>query len=713
MPPRANPELETLKERVATLEVRLQSELTAMQESVARTQTSEIHLATSGISERLEKTSSELSTKVGALAESMSAAEALVQRVVEETTAEKITDIATRALGSSLGPLQQAVDTCMLRTEGEEFQKSIANIMQPLEQRVAEVEALCGSISQSRSESSLQESMAEEDAGADEPDAAPQPGLEVEIQRLDELILQNKNLAEAGAAELSTALESRMASLEKHLQEQNIEDLEKAATKLLAAQESLDVKASKAIELEHRLSERIDNMYARVFTWRIRGFREKLSRIMMDALDGKERSLLSPEFSLCAQPDMRLELQAANDSMQDKKLTTPLKPRVPSPGACNLCLWARPGLALTFRFKLGTGSSAVSRRFEYRFTGGDGTALDSEGRECFLIKNFCVLDNAWDKATNTLPVLFELLEMQVRTDSGAKEDVPAPLSSEGAPATAQASQEPDTEESLTDMAGLAAAMLRQHVHDPRTVVDEREKLDDAISFTHLASSEALIMERFRDDLQAVRNRAVRRVEWRVQGVARLLDLSKAGEALDSPPFAAAGIDSLRFHFYPRGHDRENQNHSQPCALYLSAPAGVTVRGTLFVGSTSRGFEQQYRYSGEFGGRGRFCSLESQHDCQDAVTLAVEIAEAEAQLPDSSFNLCIRQASAATEASTTSKSNESASMVLPLKGAKGSMRMTRKDPSGTEDLLRTVSLPTMHTQKFYLPHLQSKTVGVAR
>eukprot|EP00971_Amphidinium_carterae_P132847 2630855-Amphidinium_carterae.1 len=42
---------------------------------------------------------------------------------------------------------------------------------------------------------------------------------------------------------------------------------------------------------------------------------------------------------------MRLELQAANDSMQDKKLTTPLKPRVPSPGACNLCLWARPGRA--------------------------------------------------------------------------------------------------------------------------------------------------------------------------------------------------------------------------------------------------------------------------------------------------------------------------------------------------------------------------------
>mmetsp|Transcript_51046 Transcript_51046/g.94404 ORF Transcript_51046/g.94404 Transcript_51046/m.94404 type:complete len:707 (+) Transcript_51046:121-2241(+) len=703
MPPRnPNQELETLRERVATLEVRLQSELTAMQESVARTQTNEIHLATSGISERLEKTSAELSSKMTALAEAVSAAEGLVKKVTEETTAEKLGEIASKALE----PIQQAVETCMMRTEMEELQRNIAAAVQPLEQRVTEVEALC-SISQSRSVSSIRESdAADEEMAGEDAEAVPQQGLEVEIQRLDELIAQNKNLAEAGAAQLSTALASRMASLEEHLTARNIEDLEKAANRLLAAQDSLDAKASKAIELEQRLSERIDNMYARAFTWRIRGFREKLSRIMMDALDGKERSLLSPEFSLCAQPDMRLELQAATDA---KPVTSPLKPRVPSPGACNILLWAQPGLVLTFRFKLGNGSGSVSRKFEHRFTGGDGTKLDASGRECFIVQNFCVLDSAWEKATNTLPVLFELLEMKVHTESGGIEEVPAPLSSEGQPATSQAGPEPDTEASLSDMAGLAAAMLRQHVHDPRTVVDEREKLDDAISFTHLATSEALIMERFRDDLQAVRNRAVRRVEWRVQGVARLLDLSKAGEALDSPPFAAAGVDSMRFHFYPRGHDRENHNHSQPCALYLSAPAGVTIRGTLFVGSTSRGFEQQYRTSGEFGGRPKFCSLESQHDCQDAVVLAVEIAEAETQLPDSSFNLCIRQPS--TEASTSSKSHDSTSMVLPLKGSKGSMRMTRKDPSGTEDLLRTVSVPTMNTQKMYLPQLQSKAAAL--
>jgi len=712
----------------------MQSELTAMQETVNRTQASEIHLATSTIAERLEKYNSEVTLKLATLAEALTAVEALAKSVSEEVQPDKLQGIAAKAVE----PLQQ--DVAALKA-------AMATEMSATATEASATAAQAEAEQQPESESESLQTLAQSVLANQDATKA----LTEKVAELQAAALSEKSVGASSVEDERKAVEARLAALESSQQRHEgssgegpkMSDIEHAMSQLEAAQKALAEQTSDVVELERRLVERVDNLYARAATWKIHGFREKLSRVMMDALEGKQRSMWSPEFSVCAQPTMVIELQAATDVMPNKR--SPLQPRIPVPGTCNLRLWAQPGLHLTFRFRLGSSSAAggggggvVSRRFEHYFQeppseeAKDGehkssVLQDAAGRSCFTVQNFCLLDQAWDRSTNTMDVNFELLELRVisaqeNCESGfvqsvemqeepSSEDQPQQEAEKAALDSTAVKSGKKQQANSTAGESLAAQLLRQHVHDPRSTIDPREKLADSLSFSHLASSEALIMERFKDDLQAVRNRTVRRVEWKVQGVARLMDLCKGGEAVDSPPFSAAGLENLRLHFYPRGHDSECAAYAQFCALYLSAPAGSTIRGSLFIGSAGRQFEQQYRTAGEFGGRSKFCSLESQHDCQDAVTLAVEIAEVELQMPDTSFNMCVRQVPAAkggqAQQQSTSGLAANATMPVPASGTKGSLRMKRTDPTGAEDLLRTVSLPTLNTQKFYLPHLQQQ------
>merc|ERR1719464_2426581 len=160
----------------------------------------------------------------------------------------------------------------------------------------------------------------------------------------------------------------------------------------------------------------------------------------------------------------------------------------------------------------------------------------------------------------------------------------------------------------------------------------------------MATSEMLVHERVKTELQGMRNRGVRRVEWKLEGCSKILEGCRLGESVDSPPFGAAGLDRIQFHFYPRGYDTSpTQGNVQPCALYISGPIRTTLKGTLSVGSKAWHLEHRFQRKGDTGGRSKFGPLEHQLDCNDSVLIALDIQEVETDMPEFGGSLCLREA----------------------------------------------------------------------
>mmetsp|Transcript_79539 Transcript_79539/g.170503 ORF Transcript_79539/g.170503 Transcript_79539/m.170503 type:complete len:681 (-) Transcript_79539:76-2118(-) len=410
-----------------------------------------------------------------------------------------------------------------------------------------------------------------------------------------------------------------------------------------------------------------DNAYSRFITWQMRGFKNRFAKV----LNSDETSLFSPGFSVCSLPEMILELQVP---LKDENPAVPLPDQtlsLPLPGSCGLRLWAYPGLQLVFRLGLGEGSSAHTKRFEWHFSSKG--PKDANGRTCFEVLNFCQLNRAWVRDTDSIKVNFEMLEFRSTPEL---RDVP-----------------PGQEAGLDD-----------------------------ILLTRLCISEALMNERVTREIVAVKNRGVRRIEWRLEGCQRLLEMCKAGESVDSPPFGACGLERIQFHFYPRGHDAEAS--SQPCAIYVSGPGRTQLRGVLWVGTMQRPLDHYFQRRGDVGGRPRFCLLQHQTDCNDGVNIALDLQEVEVDLPEVGSSLCLRQqAPRSADAprgaggdhgsrDATMKRDDTVPTPLgspvsqvgssPLPGPKGSLRMRREDPSKTEEFAKCVSLPTLNTRNLFMP-----------
>jgi len=373
-------------------------------------------------------------------------------------------------------------------------------------------------------------------------------------------------------------------------------------------------------------------------------------------------------------PEMRLEVQlASGDSSPDAA------PALPLPGLCSVGLWAPPGLRLTFRLTLGEGPNAVSRQVEHCFQPGGQT--DDEGRVLCLAPHFCQLDRVWVRQGDVIRVAFELLEFQC-----------PPVAAGGLTFGA----------GLEEPAGEGASEAGEEIEDAEEAEQEPEIVTvtpqaDIVSLMRTLTTQELIHERLSSELAAVKNRSVRRVEWMLQGCARLLEC-RVGEAIDSPVFSAAGLERIQFHFYPRDTSATGTN-SQPCGLYVSGPSRTSLKGMLWVGSTSRQFEHRYQRRGDTAGRGRFCLLEHQVDCSDCVTLAFDIGEVEADLPDQDgASLCLRDA----RQQGPGKAPAPAAGAAPLSGTRGLLRMKRGDPSKTEEFVKCVSLPTLNARQLKLP-----------
>lgn len=438
----------------------------------------------------------------------------------------------------------------------------------------------------------------------------------------------------------------------------------------------------------------ISGAHTRTARWKIFGFRHKLFQILQQ----RDRVLTSPPFILCGQPDIVMEMLAIPE--EEPSLSAPVPP-IPVPGSCSIRIWALPGLHLAFKLTLGEGSANISRRFEHDFTAGE--VIDSKGRASFQMKNLCQLDDIWVKKTNTVSITIEVLELRYETIDVVSNTVT--VAEDGKDVMKYSDDVGDTHASLTDMDEEAkdaalAAMVGEH----------DQEFTDELSTSRCLVSDQALQEMVKSELQAIRNRSVRRVEWRLEGASRLLEMIRAGECVDSSIFSAAGVDKMQLHFYPRGCDISEKvsANAQACSIFLSGPSRVTLRGTLFVGSHARQFEHRYQLKGDRGGRERFCKLDSMLDAEDSVTLAVEISEVESDLADKSSNLLWRNYSGSNKELNPLHAIPFAAAVGG--GAKGILRMKREDPNKVEEVVRCMSLPTLNTRTHFLPQIAGQRKG---
>lgn len=547
--------------------------------------------------------------------------------------------------------------------------------------------------------------------------------MRTDIDDLSTRVADDRATAEKGQTELADALEQELAVLRVELRPPEISEFREAVDRIEATFETTrdEVRAQRqhCEETRHRceLCEwQVENTYSRLVTWRLEGFQRKLAWMGRDP----ERCIRSPEFSACALPPLVLAVQPVS-----QQLSPPL-PAMPTPGACSIRVWAQPGLHLVFRLIAGDCPNGVvppgvpCRRYEHTFgEGANADARDEASRACFQVLNFCPFEQIWNYSEDAITLTFELLEFRI-AGSGhptaiAPDTPPGPrqpteeYKGAGIPAISSYDEVevPWTEENRpygfdgrlwrADVARAKGEAFQVADQDERATAENWAGAGHGdLAFSKSMASEHFMHELWRSQVQAIKNKSVRRVEWRIEGCQRMLDVCRPGESVDSPQFCVAGMDRVQFHFYPRGNDVGVTNErAQACALFLSGPVRTTLRATLSVGSQARTLEHRFVRRGDTGGRNKFCALENSLDCTDAILIAVDVHEVESETPDPSVSLCLRD-------TRMERSSDGSGVGGNVAGSRGALKHKHQDPAKTEEVARCVSLPTLVTKELFLP-----------
>ena len=125
------------------------------------------------------------------------------------------------------------------------------------------------------------------------------------------------------------------------------------------------------------------------------------------------------------------------------------------------------------------------------------------------------------------------------------------------------------------------------------------------------------------ELSLVENQNLSRVEWKIPGVSKRLDISVRGAAFYSPLFSVAGVKDLQIEFYFKGNQATAKDGS--CAFYLRAPEQSKLVVTMQVGNFKRG-PIAANFDGPAGkGIPDFCEIANEIDRNtDSLLVAVEI-----------------------------------------------------------------------------------------
>mmetsp|Transcript_60100 Transcript_60100/g.135523 ORF Transcript_60100/g.135523 Transcript_60100/m.135523 type:complete len:750 (-) Transcript_60100:74-2323(-) len=322
----------------------------------------------------------------------------------------------------------------------------------------------------------------------------------------------------------------------------------------------LDHLDQEATKLRDAVAE-VENVSTRRVDWVIQKVSQRL-RPNSPSKASLHTSWFSPKFNMAGAHGLQLEIQLYRPS------DTPVDGE--AAGDCAVFLWACKGMSLVYKLYVGKKVQTMEKVFN--------------GRVPYGSKRMCFLRDQINREDDTLRVSVEILE--------AVREVEHPIKPPAPP------QDIDEAE-LATKALEGIVVFRRHVNN--RVVDQVKK-----------------------EVEIMRSRMVRRIEWRVEQAALLRRCFPPGESMCSAPFNAAGIENMQLIFYPSGYGNASDGF---CSLYLFAPAGVTLKCALWAGNQRRDASHYFEEPGAFG-RTNFCRFDSATDTEeDTVLIALEVEEA--------------------------------------------------------------------------------------
>jgi hypothetical protein len=274
------------------------------------------------------------------------------------------------------------------------------------------------------------------------------------------------------------------------------------------------------------------------------------------------RSWFSPRFTVSGAKDLQLELRHFRSS-------DPLS-KEDEGGDTAVFLWACKGISLVYRLYVGNKYHTCEKVFTGRVPHGT--------------KRFCFLSDQIKLADDTLTISLEVLEAHRVLDR----IVDKPGSDQLAPNGVE-----------------AESPLESTIHFHRNVNNR-------------------LNEQVKNQVDLMRSRMVKRVEWRVEQASKLRGCFPPGECICSARFMAAGIDGFQLLLYPSGYKGATDGM---CSLFVYGPAGCSLKGALSLGTQRRETNHFFEDSGACG-RTNFCTFNKViNEADDTVMVVFEVDEA--------------------------------------------------------------------------------------
>mmetsp|Transcript_25357 Transcript_25357/g.45933 ORF Transcript_25357/g.45933 Transcript_25357/m.45933 type:complete len:783 (-) Transcript_25357:254-2602(-) len=316
----------------------------------------------------------------------------------------------------------------------------------------------------------------------------------------------------------------------------------------------------------------VENLATRRVDWIIKDASKRL-RPNSASKASLHTSWFSPKFDMAGAHGLQLELQLFRQS--------DIGVEGESSGDVAIFLWACKGMNLVYKLFCGGKSQTCEKVFN--------------GRVPYGTSRYCWLKEQINKEDDTLKIGVEILEA-VRELEHVLKPIPPPTAEELVGAS-QVEKELAEKMALKQVPG--SLMFRRHVNNR-------------------------ILDQVKSQVDAMRSRMVRRVEWRLENAGKLRKCFPANESMCSASFNAAGVEGLQLIFYPNGYNGATDGF---CSLYLYGPAGATLKCNLYVGDQKRDANHTYDVAGAFG-RTNFCRFDAGvEQVTDTITLALEIDEA--------------------------------------------------------------------------------------
>jgi hypothetical protein len=283
----------------------------------------------------------------------------------------------------------------------------------------------------------------------------------------------------------------------------------------------------------------------------------------------------SPKFDAAGCFGLQLELQLFRVREEDLEGKQEL-------GNLAVFLWACKSTSIVFKLYIGDKSMTLEKTFN--------------GRVPYGTPRLCWLHDQINKEDDTLRIGIEILETIREVEHPIK---PAPI----------------PQESL-EQDGILSADAAFAAREAA-----KQAADGSLFFKRHITNR--LMEQVHREVELMRSRMVRSIEWRVQHASLLRQCFCKDESICSPPFNAAAVERLQFVFYPSGYGTATDGF---CSVYIYGPCGATICCQLWVGKQSRKVYHSFDESGAFG-RTNFCSFEGIIEAGDIIRIRLEIEEA--------------------------------------------------------------------------------------